>query len=180
MSHEEFAPFVCLVGCFCGDYILLQTGANFLIFFQFLQTFLTYAQLVHELGVVLRKLKTTSLDKFRTFRYTAIIPFYPNKGGNFYGKTHRVITGVALTCPERRSCELWSGVTRVQFKELSGETIREYIQKVNTLDKAGAYAIQEHGELIIDCIDGEMENVIGLPLIRLKELLRQFQVPEVE
>lgn len=96
------------------------------------------------------------------------------------GKTHRVITGVALICPERRICELWSGVTRVQFKVLSGETIREYIQKVNTLDKAGAYAIQEHGELIIDSIDGEMENVIGLPLIRLKELLRQFQVPEVE
>ena len=90
------------------------------------------------------------------------------------GKTHQVITGVALICESRNIREVWSEITHVHFKELSDDTIRQYIQQVYTLDKAGAYAIQEHGDLIIDHIDGEIENVIGLPLIRLKQRLQQI------
>ena len=90
------------------------------------------------------------------------------------GKTHQVITGVALICESRNIREVWSEITNVHFKELSDDTIRQYIQQVYTLDKAGAYAIQEHGDLIIDHIDGEIENVIGLPLIRLKQRLQQI------
>ena len=45
----------------------------------------------------------------------------------------------------------------------------DYIKAVNVLDKAGAYAIQEHGEDIIESIDGSLTNVIGLPVERLKE-----------
>lgn len=93
------------------------------------------------------------------------------------GRTHQVITGVALVCRERGIREVWSEVSQVSFKELSAETIRNYIQCVNTLDKAGAYAIQEHGEMIIEHLDGELENVIGLPLIQLQKFLRQFYQP---
>ena len=42
------------------------------------------------------------------------------------------------------------------------------------MDKAGAYAIQEHGDMLVSSIDGELENVIGLPLNRLKEFLGQL------
>ncbi|MBE6391904.1 MAG: septum formation protein Maf [Lentisphaerae bacterium] len=90
------------------------------------------------------------------------------------GKTHQVITGVALIDRSRNIREVWSEITHVHFKELSDDTIRQYIQQVYTLDKAGAYAIQEHGDLIVDHIDGEIENVIGLPLIRLKQRLQQI------
>ena len=90
------------------------------------------------------------------------------------GKTHQVITGIALIAKTRNICEVWDEVTHVHFKELSDDTIRQYLQQVYTLDKAGAYAIQEHGDLIIDHIDGEIENVIGLPLLRLKQRLQQI------
>ena len=90
------------------------------------------------------------------------------------GKTHLVVTGVALIGKSRNIREVWDEATYVHFKELSDETIRQYIKLVHTLDKAGAYAIQEHGDLIIDQVDGEIENVIGLPLIRLKQRLQQI------
>lgn len=90
------------------------------------------------------------------------------------GKCHQVVTGVALLWAERNICQAWSEVTRVSFRELSVELIDEYVAKVNTLDKAGAYAIQEYGDMLVSSIDGELENVIGLPLNRLKEFLEQL------
>ena len=90
------------------------------------------------------------------------------------GKSHEVITGVALVWKDKNFTARWSDVSRVKFKALSDESINHYMTLVNTLDKAGAYAIQEHGELIIDRFDGELENIIGLPLIRLKQLLHEL------
>ena len=90
------------------------------------------------------------------------------------GKSHEVVTGVALVWKKKNFSEIWSGVSHVKFKHLSNEDIKEYTSLVNTLDKAGAYAVQEHGELIIDHFDGELENIIGLPLIRLKQLLDEL------
>lgn len=90
------------------------------------------------------------------------------------GKTHQVITGVALLCAENNVVEVWSEVSQVKFKTLSDEDIIKYTTLVNTLDKAGAYAIQEHGELIVEKFDGELENIIGLPLVRLKTLLEKY------
>ena len=52
------------------------------------------------------------------------------------------------------------------------EAIEQYIKAVNVLDKAGAYAIQEHGDDIIQGIDGSLSNVIGLPVERLTETIR--------
>ena len=84
----------------------------------------------------------------------------------FSGRTHEVITGIAL-CRPGGSCESWHEVSRVRFKELTEAVIAEYLRLVPVLDKAGAYAIQEHGDMIVAEYSGELENIIGLPLQKL-------------
>lgn len=83
------------------------------------------------------------------------------------GRTHEVVTGVALLRRRDGLRRVWSESTFVTFKTLSPETIREYMRLVDVLDKAGSYALQEHGEMLIDRVDGGAENVVGLPLERL-------------
>lgn len=84
------------------------------------------------------------------------------------GRVHSVITGVALLCKNLCFENLFHVETKVVLKELSEDQIQRYYEKVNPLDKAGGYAIQEHGEMIIDHIDGSFSNVIGLPIEELK------------
>ena len=62
----------------------------------------------------------------------------------------------------------------MSFKTLDASTIEEYLRRVDVLDKAGAYAIQEHGDLLVEHLDGDLDNVIGLPLGRLADELRQL------
>ena len=52
--------------------------------------------------------------------------------------------------------------------------IREYMQKVHVLDKAGAYAIQEHGEMLIQSVEGSISNIIGLPVDRVADALKNL------
>ena len=89
------------------------------------------------------------------------------------GRTHQVITGIALIRKgENEFCREWSEISEVVFKPFGADVIEEYISKVHVLDKAGAYAIQEYGEMIISRYTGELNNIIGLPLTCLKEELR--------
>ena len=67
-----------------------------------------------------------------------------------------------------------SAVAAVTFRRLDAVGIRRYLTKVNPLDKAGAYAIQEEGEQIIEKISGSYTNVVGLPLERLNAELRSW------
>ena len=85
------------------------------------------------------------------------------------GRTHDVVTGVCVRCLEADILVRFEEATHVTFRTLTPEAIDGYIGKVNVLDKAGAYAIQEHGDEIIEKIDGSLTNVIGLPVERLKE-----------
>ena len=85
------------------------------------------------------------------------------------GRTHNVATGVCVRCVEADYLVRFEEATHVTFRTLTPQMIDDYIQAVNVLDKAGAYAIQEHGEDIIESIDGSLTNVIGLPVERLKE-----------
>ena len=85
------------------------------------------------------------------------------------GRTHDVATGVCVRCIEADLLVRFEEATHVTFRTLTSEGIDKYVQDVNVLDKAGAYAIQEHGEDIIESIDGSLTNVIGLPVERLKE-----------
>ena len=85
------------------------------------------------------------------------------------GRTHDVATGVCVRCVEADILVRFEEATHVTFRTLTPGIIEQYVQDVNVLDKAGAYAIQEHGEDIIESIDGSLTNVIGLPVERLKE-----------
>ena len=92
------------------------------------------------------------------------------------GKTHQVITGIALMQLATQRERLFAVSTTVVFRKLSAAQINEYVAKVHTLDKAGAYAIQEHGEMIVEKINGSFSNVVGLPLEQLEAELREWQV----
>jgi len=89
------------------------------------------------------------------------------------GREHEVMSGVALLRGENGLDRSFVEVSRVVFKDLSDADIREYMAKVNVMDKAGAYAIQEHSEMILSKLDGSLSNVIGLPVERLRQELLQ-------
>jgi septum formation protein len=92
------------------------------------------------------------------------------------GKIHIVITGVCLLHLRRHRQRLFSVSTRVTFRAMKAAQIERYLHKVNPLDKAGAYAIQEHGDLLVKTIKGSFSNVVGLPLERLNRELRFFKL----
>ena len=88
------------------------------------------------------------------------------------GRVHEVCTGVCLSSGERESA--FFEVTWVKFRKFGESVIAEYHDKVEVLDKAGGYAIQEHGDMLVEDVEGEYENVIGLPVIRVKVELERF------
>lgn len=90
------------------------------------------------------------------------------------GKTHQVLSGVCLLSLEPLKVKLFSETTHVGVQKINDQTIREYLSLINPLDKAGGYAIQEHGEWIIGEIFGSYTNVVGLPMERLREELKHW------
>ena len=89
------------------------------------------------------------------------------------GETHQVITGVTLTTRERQVS--FSVETDVTFKTLSDEEIGYYVTKYQPMDKAGAYGIQEWiGYIGVTALNGSYFNVMGLPVQRIYEALRNF------
>ncbi len=89
------------------------------------------------------------------------------------GRTHQVITGVTLTTTTRQ--QSFSVETDVTFKTLSDEEISYYVQRYKPFDKAGAYGIQEWiGHIGVTGLQGSYFNVMGLPVQRIYEALRQF------
>lgn len=79
------------------------------------------------------------------------------------GKTHHVHTGVCLIRPDG-SRDIFAESTSVTFRELPDVEIRRYLRDVPVLDKAGAYALQDQGERIVEQVEGSRSNVIGLPV----------------
>lgn len=90
------------------------------------------------------------------------------------GRTHQVCTGVCLCRREPRKTKCFHEITSVTFKKLDRAEIEAYLAKINPLDKAGAYAAQEHGSLIIDKTEGSWTNVVGLPMERLSAEIARF------
>lgn len=91
------------------------------------------------------------------------------------GRTHIVTTGVCIFQKEKN--ENFYINTEVTFKTVSDADINKYLEVINPLDKAGAYAAQDHGELIIEKYSGSYTNVVGLPISELKETLaNSFQI----
>jgi septum formation protein len=90
------------------------------------------------------------------------------------GRTHRVTTGVCLVHGRARRQKVFFEQTAVTFRALTPAQIRRYHQKVNPLDKAGAYGIQEMGGELVESISGSFTNVVGLPLEKLRAELDAF------
>jgi septum formation protein len=88
------------------------------------------------------------------------------------GGEHVVYTGVALAMPGR--CESAVEGTRVWFRSLDPRECEEYVATHEPMDKAGAYGIQGFGAAIVERIEGDYFNVMGLPIQRLLELFRRF------
>jgi septum formation protein len=93
------------------------------------------------------------------------------------GRTHRVITGVAVVhkASDRRIVE--SETTAVTFRPLSPEMIAAYLDRGDFVDKAGAYAIQDVGGKFISSVEGDYDNVVGFPVSRVVSMLMEFLVP---
>ena len=93
------------------------------------------------------------------------------------GKMHQVTTACALVEDVRK--KVFSVTTKVQFRELSDRQINAYLRVVSVLDKAGAYAVQEKGEWIVEAVHGSLTNVVGLPAERLHaELMAWFDTSQ--
>lgn len=90
------------------------------------------------------------------------------------GCRHQVYTGVTVLRGEERYTV--SEETTVTFRELTSEEIDRYIATGEPMDKAGAYGIQGYGALLVEGIQGDYYNVMGLPVCRLGCLLRQLGV----
>lgn len=90
------------------------------------------------------------------------------------GQTHQVSTGVCLIYLRGHRQKIFCEQTDVKFHALTLPQIRRYHEKVNPLDKAGAYAIQEHAAALVESVSGSFSNVVGLPLERLRIELHSF------
>ncbi|HMO63801.1 MAG TPA: Maf family protein [Verrucomicrobiota bacterium] len=90
------------------------------------------------------------------------------------GRTHEVITGVALVQRRPAVRRAFTVVTRVKFRPLAATDIAAYLARIEPRDKAGGYAIQEHGERIVEAVEGPLSNVIGLPVERVLAELEQW------
>lgn len=82
--------------------------------------------------------------------------------GELSGRTHEVVTGVAVLGPG--GAQSLAVTTKVRFRALSPEEIAWYVATGEPLDKAGAYGIQERGGAFVEAIEGSYSNVVGLPL----------------
>jgi nucleoside triphosphate pyrophosphatase len=96
------------------------------------------------------------------------------------GKTHDVFTGYTVMDTDKNLKRIGHVKTRVRFKKLSDEEISIYLKKEEVMDKAGAYGIQEKGVVFIDRIEGDYSNVVGLPIIKISEILKDFGINILE
>jgi septum formation protein len=92
------------------------------------------------------------------------------------GKSHTVITGFTVLDTLTRKAVSRSVETTVHMKRITKSEIVAYVKTGEPLDKAGAYAIQGLGAMLVEKIEGDYFNVMGLPLCSLSEVLKEFGV----
>lgn len=87
------------------------------------------------------------------------------------GRTHQVVTGLALFCQEKGCSEILTESSEVAFAAFPDEVLAAYIRTGEPLDKAGAYGMQAKGAFLVESVRGSCSNVIGLPLSTCVALL---------
>ncbi len=90
------------------------------------------------------------------------------------GRRHTVCTGVSVRRGERTLTEVES--TDVYFRRAKKSELLAYIRTGEPMDKAGAYGVQGMGALLVEKLDGDFFNVMGLPLLRLSRMMQRFGV----
>ena len=96
------------------------------------------------------------------------------------GSTHRVVTGIAIVDAATRRGEAACVTTSVKMKRLSSQDIEAYVATGEPLGKAGAYAVQGKGAILIERINGCYYNVVGLPLPKLADMLKKFHISPIQ
>lgn len=91
------------------------------------------------------------------------------------GRSHRVLTAVAIACGERRATCL--SISEVRFRPLTEQEIRRYVMSGEPFDKAGAYGLQGRAAIFVEAIEGSPSGIVGLPLCETALLLREFGYP---
>lgn len=91
--------------------------------------------------------------------------------GLFRGRSHEVITGGVLLDPAGGE-NVFYDLSRVIFRDFSDATIDRYLTEVHVLDKAGGYALQQHGDWLVERVEGSEANVIGFPVEVIERLLK--------
>ena len=91
---------------------------------------------------------------------------------SFSNNEHLVITGVCIVSSKRTIS--FSSISKVTFYELTDSQIEEYLSNDEYKDKAGAYAIQGKGGLFVKKIEGDYNNIVGLPVAQLNKILKDF------
>lgn len=90
----------------------------------------------------------------------------------FSNKTHYVVTGVCLVSSKKTIS--FSSINEVTFYNLSEQDIDEYLMCNEYFDKAGSYAIQGKGELLIKSIKGDYNSIVGLPVSEINRILKNY------
>ena len=90
------------------------------------------------------------------------------------GRHHTVCTGVTVRQGDRSLTE--SETTEVYFRPAAEAELRAYIATGEPMDKAGSYGVQGKGALLVEKLNGDFFNVMGLPVLRLSRMLAQFGV----
>lgn len=90
------------------------------------------------------------------------------------GKTHQVVTGVAVCDTARGRKAEGHEATEVTFRRLSPSEIDRFVDAVRPLDRAGAYTVDGPGSLLVQRYNGCFQNVLGLPIVRLDVVLRRI------
>lgn len=93
----------------------------------------------------------------------------------FRGRVQEVMTGVVLSHGDHVS--EFVETSYVKFYDYSDAVIEEYLSKVPVLDKAGGYAIQDHGEMIVERFEGDFDNIVGLPVALVLDQLQRMGFP---
>jgi len=93
----------------------------------------------------------------------------------FSGRVHEVISAVSIIGGDKGSDFIETSY--VKFRSLDEVVIQDYLAKVHVLDKAGGYAIQDQGEMLVEKVEGDFDNIVGLPVGKVLDHLKEIGFP---